>query len=93
MELYISTRMTLGIINHHCLERPYKESTWIYGSISLAGEINSDFSECVEWRTTFCIYAGVGFENRQPGGNAEKKYDYKIIEKFLRKSQAPNQSW
>jgi len=25
----------------------------------------------------------VGFENRQPGGNAEKKYDYKIIEMFL----------
>jgi hypothetical protein len=34
----------------------------------------------------------VGFENRQPGGNAEKEYDYKIIEKFLRTSQAPNQS-
>jgi len=30
----------------------------------------------------------VGFENRQPGGNAEKKYDYKIIEKILRTSQA-----
>jgi hypothetical protein len=34
----------------------------------------------------------VGFENRLPGGDAEKKYDDKIIEKFLRKSQAPNQS-
>jgi hypothetical protein len=38
------------------------------------------------------IAAGGGFENRLPGGNAEKKCDYKIIEKFLRKSQAPNQS-
>jgi hypothetical protein len=34
----------------------------------------------------------VGFENRQPGGNAEKKYDYEINEKFLRMSQAPNRS-
>jgi hypothetical protein len=32
----------------------------------------------------------VGFETRQPGGNAEKKYDYKIIEMFFRTSQAPN---
>jgi hypothetical protein len=34
----------------------------------------------------------VGFENRLPGGNAEKKRDYKIIEIFFRKSQDPNQS-
>ena len=39
-----------------------------------------------------CIYAGVGFENRLPSGNAEKKYDYKIIEMILRTSHAPNQS-
>jgi hypothetical protein len=26
----------------------------------------------------------VGFENRLPGGNAEKKYGYKIIEMFFR---------
>ena len=25
---------------------------------------------------TFCIAAGGDFENRLPGGNAEKKYDY-----------------
>ena len=39
---------------------------------------------------TVRIAAGGGFENRLPGGNAKKKYDYKIIEKILRKSQAPN---
>ena len=42
--------------------------------------------------TTFCIYAGVGFENRLPGGNAEKKCDDEINEKFLRTRQAPNRS-
>jgi len=42
-------------------------------------------------KPTFCIYAGVGFENRLSGGNAEKKCDYKIIEMFFRKSQAPKQ--
>ena len=41
---------------------------------------------------TFCIAAGGDFENRLPGGNAEKKYDYKIIEKIHRTSPAPNQS-
>ena len=41
---------------------------------------------------TFCIYAGVDFENRLPGGNVEKKCDYKIIEMILRTSQAQNQS-
>jgi hypothetical protein len=40
----------------------------------------------------FCIYTGLGFENHLPGGNAEKKYDYKIIKNFLRTSQAPNQN-
>ena len=42
---------------------------------------------------TFCIAAGGDFENRLTGGDDEKKYDYKIIEKILRKSQVPNQSW
>jgi hypothetical protein len=32
------------------------------------------------------------FENRLTSGNAEKKCDDEITEKFLRKSQAPNQS-
>jgi hypothetical protein len=32
------------------------------------------------------------FEIRLTSGNDEKKYDYKITEKFFRKSQAPNQS-
>ena len=39
---------------------------------------------------TVRIAAGGGFENRLPGGDAEKKYDYKIIEKILRTSQAQN---
>jgi hypothetical protein len=39
-------------------------------------------------RLTFCIAAGGDFENRLPGGNAEKKCDYKIIEKFFKMSQA-----
>ena len=43
-------------------------------------------------RTTFCIAAGGDIEKRLTGGNDEKKCDYKIIEKFLRKSQAPNRS-
>ena len=43
-------------------------------------------------KPTFCIAAGGDFENRLPGGDDEKKCDYKIIEKFLKKSQAPNQS-
>jgi len=36
--------------------------------------------------------AGGDFETRLPGGNAEKKRDYKIIEKFPRTSQALNRS-
>jgi hypothetical protein len=43
-------------------------------------------------RTTFCIAEGWGFEKRLPGDNDEKKYDDKFTEKFLRTSQAPNQS-
>ena len=39
---------------------------------------------------TVSVAAGGGFEKRLPGGNDKKKYDYKINEKFLRKSQAPN---
>jgi len=38
---------------------------------------------------TFCIAEGWGFEIRLPGGNDDLERDYKIIEKFLRKSQAP----
>ena len=52
-----------------------------------------DQSKCkVHWRITFCIAAGGDIEKRLPGGNDEKKYDDKIIEKILRKSQAPNQA-
>ena len=41
---------------------------------------------------TFCIAEGWGFEKRLPGGNDDLERDYKIIEKFLRMSPAPNQS-
>jgi hypothetical protein len=56
--------------------------------------INRKLQRVVEpsWHVTVSIAAGVGFENRLPVGNAEKKYDYEINEKFLRKSQAPNRS-
>ena len=46
----------------------------------------------IKLHTTVRIAAGGGFENRPPGGNAEKKCDYKIIEKILKTSQAPNRS-
>jgi hypothetical protein len=42
--------------------------------------------------TTVRIAAGVGFENRLPGGNAFEKYDNEINEMFIRTSQAPNRS-
>jgi len=35
MELCISTRMTHGIINHHCLNRPYIELYAKMGSCSI----------------------------------------------------------
>jgi hypothetical protein len=38
----------------------------------------------------FCIAAGGDFENRLLCGNADLEYDYKIIEKLLRTSQAQN---
>ena len=41
---------------------------------------------------TLCIAAGGGFEKRQPGGNDDLERDYKIIDNFIRKSHAPNQS-
>ena len=64
----------------------------VYLQRPLAGEIIFVRAKNGEWPTTFCIYAGVGFENRLPSGNAEKKYDYKIIGMIFRTSQAPNQS-
>jgi hypothetical protein len=43
-------------------------------------------------RATFCIAAVGIFEKRLTSGNDYLKRDYKITEKFLRKSPAPNQS-
>ena len=49
-----------------------------------------NFRDFIRLQLTVRIAAGGGFESRLPAGNAEKKYDYKIIEKILRTSQAPN---
>ena len=54
------------------------------------GRLALDYDSRPLLQPTFCIFAGVDFEKRLPGGNAEKKYDYKIIEKILRTSQAQN---
>jgi len=40
----------------------------------------------------FCIAIGGGFGNRLAGGNEDLECDYKIIEKFLRASQAQNKA-
>ncbi len=46
-----------------------------------------------KWRLTFCICDSTGNSLLvPPGGNAEKKFDYEINEKFFRTSPAPNHS-
>jgi len=74
--------------------QPFKSNIQIFLLLSLrhCWVLGLTIETAVKLQLTFCIYAGVGFENRLPGGNAEKKYDYKIVEMFFRTSQAPNKS-